>query len=199
MFEMVVNICFIDNDDSERQGLVERYFKYGIIGAYKTLEKMKKYSSMSQAGRTLQKEREVESNYEFFKNKYKDSKGKINLNSWSGKTLPAMIKEIKDTKLRENVTTGYDMMADINNQFLHISQQYLGIVIAEEFDGNIDYKMRYTQLSSFMISTGLIIEVCFKYFQKNRPAFKNRYKSIEEGRKEIGDKIIQQGLLENES
>jgi hypothetical protein len=199
MFEMVVNLCFIDNDDSKRQGLIERYFEYRIIGAYKTLEKMRKYSSIPQTVRTVQKDREIESNYESFKNKYKDAKGKINLNAWSGKTLPAMIKEIKDKQLRDNLTTGYDMMADINNQFLHLTHQYLGTVIKEEFDGNIDYKMRYTQLNSFMISTGLVIEICFNHFQRNRPAFKERYNSIEEGRKAIGDTIIQQGLLENES
>jgi hypothetical protein len=179
MFEMIVNLCFIDNEESKRGELVERFFDYGIVNGFKTLNKMNKYPLIPQSERTEQRDRDIENGYNHYKNKYKDVKGKVNLKTWSGKTLPEMIKCVKDPKLCENLMTGYDIMNETNNLFLHLSNEYVRTVIKGEFEGVTDYQMRYTQLSSLMLSADLIIKKYFIHFQKNRPAFRRKYDDIE--------------------
>jgi hypothetical protein len=190
MFEMVVNLCFIDNEDSKREELVERFFDYRYRDAFKALRTMKNYPSIPQAVRTEQKDRDVEQGYTYFKNKYKDVNGKIDPRTWSGKTLPDMIKCIKDKTLCENLMTGYDTMTETNNRFLHLSYDYVRTVIDGEYKRVTDYQMRYTQLSSLMVSADLIIKKCFLHFQKNRPAFKIKYEDIEKRHDQIQIEVV---------
>ena len=190
MFEMIVNLCFIDNEDSKRQELVERFFEYRIVHAFKALKTMKKYPSIPQSVRTEQKDADIEEGYNDFRNKYKDANEKINLSKWSGKTLPDMINCIKDAELRENLMTGYEIMNETNNRFLHLSYDYVRTVIEGEYERVTDYQARYTQLSSLMVSADLTIKKYFIHFQKNRPAFKIKYDDIDKRHAQVQMEVV---------
>lgn len=184
-FEMAVTLYYIDDDKSKKDNLIERYFKYNAsIVPYKTLNSMKEYPKAFEGIRTDKRDEEIlKAQTEFIKKYGKE------INSWSGKFIPVMIKDIKNTEIRNDLLKGYSIMVKMNNNFLHPTRQYILTAIKDFTSKKVDHKVRVMQLHSVSTSADFIMWKFLDNFSKGRPVFKKRLSEINENNDNIMESI----------
>lgn len=175
-FEMVTTLYYIDDDESKKDALVERYFKFNAsIVPFKAMKAMHEYPETFREITTNERDKEILREHDAYIKMY----GK-NTQTWSGKNLPDMIKSLKDDETKNDLLKRYKLMVNMNNNFLHPTRQYIIQSIKDAIKREVDYKIRVMQLHSVSTSADLIIHKFLDNFPKGRPAFKQRLKKINE-------------------
>ncbi len=181
MFEMVVNLTYINDDKSEMEKKLKRFFDYKYVQEYNLLDTLKQYPTIVPELKKENKDSIIQENYNHYILHYNIKKKVVT--DWSGLSLYKMMKNISDEKKRDDLLKGYLMFNRINNQYVHPSIEFIGRIIEEEYqnDVNDDYKNQIlvSLLESIYVSVFLIIEIYLDHFQKNRQTFRNKCNELE--------------------
>lgn len=185
MFEMITTLYCIDDDKSKKDDLIERYFKYNAsIVPYKAMRTMKRYPRAFEGIRTDEMDEEIMNARTDFKKTYGEK-----IQTWSGKSTPEMIEDIKNLEIRNDLMKRYCIMVQANNNFLHPTRQYIITAIKDFTSKNTDHKVRVMQLHSVSISADLIIRKFLDNFPKGRPVFRKRLSEISENNNNIMESV----------
>jgi len=183
MYEMVINLSYINTDKTKLEERVQRFFDFRICQKYNCLDTMNKYPEIHQGFRTLEKDYMIQDEYNKYLSKYYKNDKKRVILYWSGISLYQMINSILDDKKRDNLLRGYYWVDKINNQYIHPSYEYIKNVIDDEYVSSVKSDDRYKNelylLEVIYISVFMIIEIYLEHFQKNRLLFRKRHNQLE--------------------
>lgn len=179
MFELVVNLYYILDDDREIDERFERYRRYSKeVLPYQVMQVMKKYPEHVKDSPVEKDFAEKEKRYWKFRDKYAMN-GKINLENWSGMKLPVLIEKIKDQKAKDELMLLYHFIAKTNNLFLHPTWHYLESALKDAVS-RIVYAERIAQITMIFSSGEKVTRKFLKYFPKSRPEFQKKLAHIYE-------------------
>ena len=180
IFEIVVNLNYIDADDSERNERTKRFFDYQYVDRYNVLHTMESISEIPQDVRTKEQDDKIQHDYSEYLKRYNMQKRERGITNWSGFNLVEMIQRIPDDNRRNDLLKGYKLVPKIDNQYIHPSIEYLKNIVRDEYHDNLDRDLSEVRLlESIYLSTSKIIEIYLKHFQKNRMVFQRRADEIE--------------------
>lgn len=173
MFELVVNLYYMLDDDSEFDERFERYKRYSReVLPYRVIEVMKTYPEHVKDPPLEKIIAEKKMLFLKFKGKYSIN-GKISLESWSGRKLPDLIKKITDQKAKDDLMRLYHFIAKTNNFFLHPTWYYFESALKEAVS-RIDYAVRIAQITMIFSSGETVTRKFLKYFPKRRPEYQRK-------------------------
>lgn len=193
--EMVVNLYYIDDDQSKREDLTKRYFEYHSVKAYQTMKTINDFPDDFSGITTPEQDKKIKEDYANFIAKYTVSGKKPNINTWSGKNLKEMITAISNSEMRDALLKNYKFVTRMNNNFLHPGIQSQRAAIRNYLKVDIDYIIRVMHLNSIHTFTGLIIKKLLEHFSKGRLEFVKRLDKINKAHDSISESVREQGLL----
>jgi hypothetical protein len=197
-FEMMVILYYIDNDNDKlkRDELAQRFFNYQSVLSRQVMKVITDYPESFTDLKTEGQDRVIEQGYKDFISKYKEKGEKLDLKSWSGKNLYAMIDCFNNKEQKIDLMKRYQMMIKVNNNYLHPTYQSLRQSILRFLMDETDYKLRVTQLHSVTTSIDLIMQKFMEHFSKDRIAFRNRLRDIDYQYNAIMNRARDAGLLD---
>jgi Family of unknown function (DUF5677) len=191
MFEMVVTLFYINDDNNKKDERVTRYFEYNnAILNYRTKESILKYHDSLSKKISDELNKKINQKYKDFGEKYckKEGNKKPSKHSWSGMKISEMIESLSNQSDKEKLLKHYKIAITLNNAFLHPTITYIRIAFSEFYEHKTNYNLLTLQAVTVLHLAGYIIDIFLSQFQKGRPAFQARIEAA-------GNKFNQ---LENE-
>ena len=188
MFEMVVNLYYINDDKSEREERLKRFFYYDVVLQYNTLEIYRHIPEMSRDFGFEKHDSRIQSEYNQYKSRYKI---KNNVPNWSGYNLLDMINKISDEGKRNDLFNGFYLLTKNNNMYVHPSIKYIKNIIDEEYGDGFKHKdaMLLSLLESVFVSVIHIKDIYLEHFQKNRQYFRNKCNELKTRHEKIRSQL----------
>jgi hypothetical protein len=181
MFEMVVTLFYIKDDDKKIDERVTRYFEYNnAVIKYKTKEIVRKNRDIFSQEMPDELMAKVDQQYKKFVDKYYQGSKKSNINSWSGMKMPDMIESLSSQSDKENLLRHYRVAVNLNNTFLHPTGTFIRSASSAFYQGKIDYNHILLQIATVLHLAGHVIDIFLSQFQKGRPAFQARVEAVGE-------------------
>ncbi|GEM_PF-5378458 len=187
MFEMVVTLLYINDDNNKKDERVSRYFEYNTaILNYRTKESVLKYHDTLSKKISEELNKKINQKYKDFEEKYFKKKGskKPNKHSWSGMNMSKMIESLSNQSDKEKLLKHYNIVITMNNAFLHPTIAYMRSAFSAFYEHKTNHNILMLQAMTVLHLAGYIIDIFLSQFQKGRPAFQARIEAV-------GNKFIQ--------
>jgi hypothetical protein len=194
-FEMVVTLYYIDNDESERKNLTDRYFEFSAVEAHEVMKLMEDYPLLNDGTWTPERDKKVKEAYDEFIKKYSKGNKKPNTKLWSGKNMREMIESLKKVDVKKDLLYLYRLVVNMNNSFLHPTPISMRQTMKAHYNDEVHYVIRVMHLSSISASVDRIMQKFLEQFPKGRPGFRERLNDINKKNAVVSEEAKSKGIL----
>jgi hypothetical protein len=193
MFEMMTNLTYITDDKSKLEERIKRFFDYEKVQLYNQLKPLKEIPELFPF-RNETEEINVQNDYNNYMSLYYNKKNSKRIGKWSGLNLKEMINLITDERKRNHLLMRYNLMTQLNNQYVHPSIEYIKGIIREEYGLNDKYgekdQMAVYLLQSIYMSISMIISLYVEQFLINDHTIINKCYELEKRFRNIPSRIV---------
>jgi len=184
MLELTINLCYILDDETQRDARVDRYIRYSDeILPYRAWQASEKYPEMFVKKQASQDRIEtIRQRYGAFVERYREKQNKDpNIESWIGMNMGRMIDAMKNEETRQGIRVLYDIVARSNNFYLHPSWYYLKSAISETVKPDKNYEETASQMTMIFLTACKVVTTFLEQFPKRRPEFLEKLGHIKLG------------------
>jgi hypothetical protein len=193
MIEMVANLAYICKSSFDKNKASIRFVEFDVFLKIKQLKQVEKYPDILFG-------LEVEEAQDFLeesKRKYIDKYGDGRHETWSGKSLHALIDEVEEPEFKKSLKKLYDITTTIDNQYLHANMRYILDIITGKSKEASNRLLLLEILAHYM---DIFIYMYFESdFAKGRPGFAARREKLLEDANSLLQHKLDTGIAAKKS